>query len=43
MCSVCRMYSTKEHVVRFKVEVHPTFDTEFYKILNAIGDKCEDL
>ena len=21
-----------------KVEVHPTFDTAFYKILNAIGD-----
>ena len=23
-----------------KVEVHPTFNTAFYKILNAIGDIC---
>ena len=23
---------------RSKVEVHPTFDAAFYKILNAIGD-----
>ena len=22
--------------------MHQTFDTEFYKILNAIGDMCED-
>ena len=27
--------------VRSKVEVHKTFDTAFYKFLNAIGDLCE--
>ena len=24
-----------------KVEVHQTFNTAFYKLLNAIGDICE--
>ena len=31
---------TKTHVGS-KVEVHPTFDTAFYKMLNAIDDICE--
>ena len=28
-------------MVGSKVEVATTFDTEFYKILNVIGDICE--
>ena len=31
----------KYHVVGSKVEVHPTFDTAFYEIVNAIGDICK--
>ena len=32
-----------KHFVGLKVEVHPTFDTAFYKIVNAIGDIREDV
>ena len=35
------IYVVVYHTVRSEVKVHQTFNTAFYKILNAIGDICE--